>query len=64
MEREHPALLLDLPPVLDDIMGRVLHCCSSERWQSRLAGAAALRQLLAHPQVPPEYLSHWAALIT
>eukprot|EP00983_Pelagomonas_calceolata_P103232 1158893-Pelagomonas_calceolata.AAC.3 len=45
-------------------MGRVLHCCSNENWQARLAGAAALRLLMAHPQLPPAYLSHWAAHTT
>ena len=33
-------------PVLADVLSRVLHCCYSEAWQTRLSGATALKMLI------------------
>lgn len=55
--QEH-ALAAGLPPVLDELLHRVLHCCCEDTWQARVAGAAALRLLLR--TLPGAYISAWA----
>ena len=56
-------------PVLADVLSRVLHCCYSEAWQTRLSGATALKMLIPKceiipsppcwlPALPPESALH------
>jgi hypothetical protein len=59
-ERPAAAATLGLPPVLDELYLRILHCCCDDSWHSRLAGAAAVKLLVHHPLLPPEYLQQWA----
>lgn len=58
LQDPHPAISMDLPPVLDELYPMLLHCCHEDVWQARLAGAAAIKLLVS--QLPPSYLRHWA----
>lgn len=48
---------LGYPPVLDNLMPRILHCCWEDSWQARLGGAAGLRLLVF--KLPADYLLCW-----
>ncbi|KAL6756896.1 hypothetical protein V8C86DRAFT_2435829, partial [Haematococcus lacustris] len=61
-ERPSAAVALGLPPVLDELYSRLLHCCYEDSWQARLAGAASITLTASHAQVPLAFLQPWAAL--
>lgn len=44
--------MLGLPPVLDVLYQRLLHCATDSNWSSRVAGAEAIRQLVHCPLLP------------
>jgi hypothetical protein len=51
------AAALGLPPLFDDLLPRVLHCCWEASWGARLGGVAAVRLLWR--KLPAEYLTAW-----
>lgn len=46
------------PPVLADVLSRVLHCCYSEAWQTRLSGSTALKMLIPKCGPVSPFASH------
>jgi transformation/transcription domain-associated protein len=53
-KKQHHAADHGLPPVLDELMQRLLHCCWEGTWSARLGGMAALKLLLK--KLPAAYL--------
>lgn len=56
-----PSSTAGLPPILDDLVGHVLHACHGDTWSSKIGGIAALGLLMN--RLPAAYLRPWSPQI-